>query len=134
MLRTDRGRTYDRSRPNRSKRQKKCLPGRAVHICLSRQRALSSFQARAGMARPARVPHQAAFHPALLPAPEPDRAAMGLMHRNVTHNKCYATCGQFADATLDFLRDKVPKNWRSFRDSVTDNFRVINPKDFRVLT
>src|SRR6202035_4744835 len=58
----------------------------------------------------------------------------GLMHRNVTHNKCYATCGQFADVTLDFLRDKVPKNWRSFRDSVTDNFRVINPKDFRVLT
>ena len=37
-------------------------------------------------------------------------------------------------ATLDFLRDKVPKNWRSLRDSVTDNFRVINPKDFRVLT
>jgi hypothetical protein len=31
------------------------------------------------------------------------------------------------------LRDKVPKNWASFRDSVTDNFRVINPKDFRVL-
>jgi hypothetical protein len=46
----------------------------------------------------------------------------------------YATCGQFADATLDFLRDKTPKNWGSFRDSATDNFRVINPKDFRVLT
>jgi len=27
-----------------------------------------------------------------------------------------------------------PANWASFRDSVTDNFRVINPKDFRVLT
>jgi len=26
---------------------------------------------------------------------------------NVTHNKCYATCGQFADAALDFLRGKV---------------------------
>ena len=26
----------------------------------------------------------------------------GLMHRNVTHNKCYATCAQFADATLKF--------------------------------
>src|SRR5438105_11537958 len=24
----------------------------------------------------------------------------GLMHRNVPHNKCYATCAQFADATL----------------------------------
>ncbi len=56
------------------------------------------------------------------------------MHRNVTHNKCYATCGQFAAATLDFSRDKVPKNWKRFRDSVTDNFRVINPRDFRVVT
>jgi hypothetical protein len=35
---------------------------------------------------------------------------------------------------LDFLRNKVPKNWKRFRDSVTDNFRVISPKDFRVLT
>ena len=56
------------------------------------------------------------------------------MHRNVAHNKCYATCGQFADAMLDFLRNKVPKRWNCFRDSVTDNFRVISPKDFRVLT
>jgi hypothetical protein len=24
----------------------------------------------------------------------------GLMHRNVTHDKCYATCAQFADASL----------------------------------
>ncbi len=46
----------------------------------------------------------------------------------------FADCGQFEAATLDFLRDKVPKNWGSFSDSVTDNFRVINPKDFRVLT
>jgi len=35
--------------------------------------------------------------------------------------------------TLDFLRDKIPKNWRRCRDLVTDNFRVINPKDFRVV-
>src|SRR5665647_1250948 len=32
------------------------------------------------------------------------------------------------------LRQKVPRNWSRFRDSVTDNFRVINPKDFRVVT
>jgi transposase len=58
----------------------------------------------------------------------------GLMHRNVTHNKCYATCAQFADATLGFLRETVPRNWANLCDSVTDNFRVINPKDFRVMT
>jgi hypothetical protein len=49
------------------------------------------------------------------------------------HNKCFARCGQFADATLDFLRDKVPKNRGSLRDSVAANFRVINPKDFRIV-
>ena len=56
------------------------------------------------------------------------------MHRNVTHNKCYATCAQFADATLGFLRQTVPRNWADLCDSVTDNFRVIHPKDFRVMT
>ena len=64
---------------------------------------------------------------------EPDRAVMGLMHKPVTPNKCYETCAQFADATLDFLREKVPRNWANFRDSVTDNFRVISAKDFRVM-
>jgi len=52
----------------------------------------------------------------------------------VPSNKCYATCAQFADATLSFLREKVPGNWADLCDSVTDNFRIINPKDFRVMT
>ena len=55
-------------------------------------------------------------------------------HRHVTHNKRYATCAQFADATLSFPREKVPGNWANLCDSVTDNFRVINPKDFLVVT
>jgi hypothetical protein len=46
----------------------------------------------------------------------------------------FTTCAQFADATLSFLREKVPGNWANLCDSVTDNFRVINPKDFRVMT
>ena len=56
------------------------------------------------------------------------------MHRNVTHNRCYATLAQFADATLGFLREKVPQNWATMCDLVTDNFRVIRPSDFRVMT
>jgi hypothetical protein len=44
-----------------------------------------------------------------------------VMHRNVTHNKCYATVAQFADATLGFLRENVPRNWATMCDSV--NFR-----------
>ena len=72
------------------------------------------------------------FIPTYCPHLNPIERLWGLMHRNVTHNKCYATCAQFADATLSFLREKVPGNWADLCDSVTDNFRVINPKDFRV--
>ena len=74
------------------------------------------------------------FIPAYCPHLNPIERLWGLMHRNVTHNKCYATCAQFADATLGFLREKVPQNWADLCDSVTDNFRIINPKDFRVVT
>jgi hypothetical protein len=45
----------------------------------------------------------------------------------------WATCAQFADATLGFLRKKVPWNWADLCDLVTENFRVINPKEFRVI-
>jgi hypothetical protein len=50
------------------------------------------------------------------------------------HNNSSATSGEFAEVTLDFLRQKVPKNRPDFCDSITDNFRVITPKDFRVMT
>jgi transposase len=74
------------------------------------------------------------FIPPYCPHLNPIERLWGLMHRNVRHNKCYATCAQFADATLSFLRETVPRNWADLCDSVTDNFRVINPKDFRVMT
>jgi hypothetical protein len=41
---------------------------------------------------------------------------------------------EFAGALLTFLREKVPQNWAELSGTVTDHFRVINPKDFRVLT
>jgi len=74
------------------------------------------------------------FIPAYCPHLNPIERLWGVMHRNVTHNRTYATCAQFADTTLGFLREKVHRNWAAYRDSVTDNFRVINPKDFRVMT
>jgi hypothetical protein len=55
------------------------------------------------------------------------------MHKNITHNKCYATYKDFADVTLGFLRKDVPKRWREFRSAVTDNFRAIDPKKFGVV-
>ena len=56
------------------------------------------------------------FIPSYCPHLNPIERLWGLMHRNVTHNKCYATCAQFADATLSFLREKVPRNWADLCD------------------
>jgi len=104
-----------------------------IHVFLDNARYHHAKLVREWLAQPGRriTLH---FIPPYCPHLNPIERLWGVMHKNVTHNKCYATCGQFADATLDFLRDKVPKNWKRFRDSVTDNFRVISPKDFRVLT
>jgi transposase len=74
------------------------------------------------------------FIPTYCPHLNPIERLWGVMHRNITHNKCYGTCAQFADATLGFLREEVPRNWAVLCDQVTDNFRVIKPKDFRVMT
>ncbi len=73
------------------------------------------------------------FIPAYCPHLNPIERLWGAMHKHVTHNKCYATSREFAGAVLTFLREKVPQNWPDLRDTITDNFRVINPKDFRVL-
>jgi hypothetical protein len=39
----------------------------------------------------------------------------------------------FSRAVLTFLREKVPRNWHVYCDEVTDNFRIIDPGNFRVL-
>ena len=73
------------------------------------------------------------FVPPYCPHLNPIERLWGVMHKHVTHNKAYATCAQFADATLGFLRENIPRNWAAFRDSVTDNFRIIKPGDFPVM-
>ena len=51
------------------------------------------------------------------------------MHKSLTHNRTYPTYREFADAMLHFLRAEVP----SRADSITDNFRIIRPANFRIL-
>ena len=56
------------------------------------------------------------FIPAYCPHLNPIERLWGVMREHVTHNKCYATCTQFADATLGFLRETVPRNWANLCD------------------
>jgi transposase len=105
---------------------------RKIHLFLDNARYHHAEMVQEWLARPeCRIVLH--FVPTYCPHLNPIERLWGLMHRNVTHNKCYAKFNNFCDAVLGFLRDEVPKNWPKYADSVTDNFRVINPGDFRVL-
>jgi transposase len=101
---------------------------RLVHVFLDNARYHHAKLVRQWLDRPeCRI--RLHFIPAYCPHLNPIERLWGLMHRHVTHNRCYAT-----KAVLGFLRIDVPKNWKVFCDQVSDNFRIIDPKDFRVLT
>jgi len=104
-----------------------------IHVFLDNARYHHAKLVQAWLAQPGRR-IKLHFIPAYCPHLNPIERLWGVMHKHITHNKSYATFAQFADATLGFLRDQVPRNWARFRDSVSDNFRVISPKSFRVMT
>src|SRR5664279_3725013 len=108
-------------------------PGmRLIHVFLDNARYHHAKLVQAWLARSdCRI--RLHFVPTYCPHLNPIERLWGLMHRHTTHNKCYATFKDFSDAMLTFLRDEVPANWREWCDEVTDNFRVINPKEFRII-
>jgi len=71
--------------------------------------------------------------PTYCPHLNPIERLWGVMHKHVTHNKFYQTQTKFAHAILAFFRQTILKEWKNFRDTVTDNFRIISHRNFRVL-
>ena len=108
-------------------------PGmRFVHVLLDNARYHHAKLVQAWLARPGcRI--KLHFVPAYCPHLNSIERLWGLMHRHITHNKCYATFREFSTAMLTFLREEVPKNWGEYCDEVTDNFRVITPTEFRII-
>jgi transposase len=108
-------------------------PGlRLIHVYLDNARYHHAKLVQAWLARPGcRI--KLHFVPAYCPHLNPIERLWGLMHRHITHNKCYASFKEFSSAMLTFLRDSVPENWRTYCDEVTDNFRIINPTEFRII-
>jgi len=103
-----------------------------IHVFLDNARYHHAKLVREWLSRPGcRI--KLHFLPPYCPHLNPIERLWGVMHKNVTHNKCYETCAGFAEATLEFLRAEVPRRWTEICDSVTDNFRIISPKDFRLL-
>jgi transposase len=109
-------------------------PGkRLIHLFVDNARYHHAKLVKAWLARPeCRI--QLHFIPTYCPHLDPIERLWGLMHKHVTHNRCHATFADFKAEILTFLREEVPRKWRIYCDQVTDNFRIISPKDFRVLT
>jgi transposase len=109
-------------------------PGkRLIHLFVDNARNHHAKLVQAWLARPGcRI--KLHFIPAYCPHLDPIEQLWGLMHKHVTHNRCHATFADFKAAILTFLREEVPRKWDTYCDQVTENFRIISPKDFRVLT
>ena len=78
--------------------------------------------------------YSGAFYPSVLRALARERGFMA---------SCAETCHTTSATRISrpvrggeprFSGGKVSGNWADLCDSVTDNFRIINPKDFRVMT
>jgi transposase len=108
-------------------------PGkRLIHVFLDNARYHHAKLVKQWLARPeCRI--KLHFIPAYCPHLDAIERLWALMHRNVTHNKCYPSFREFKAAVLGFLREQVPRNWHRLCDEVTDNFRIIDPAKFRIL-
>jgi transposase len=73
------------------------------------------------------------FLPPYAPHLNPIERLWGLMHKWVTHNRYYATFGQFTQAILGFLRKTLPDKWHEFRDTVSDNFRIVSFDQYKII-
>jgi len=107
-------------------------PGmRLIHVFLDNARYHHAKLVQVRLSRPeCRI--KLHFVPAYCPHFNPKERSWGLMCRHATPNNGYVTFRDFSTAMLRFLRE-VPKNRRTYRDEVTDIFRVIDPKVYRVI-
>jgi len=103
-----------------------------IHVFLDNARYHHARVVQGWMQQPGRriVLH---FVPSYCPHLNPIERLWKVMHEHVTHNRCYAKFRDFAEAVLGFLRKTVPQRFDEFSSTITDNFRVINPKEFRIL-
>jgi len=105
---------------------------RVIHVIWDNAAYHKGPHVRAFLARP-----QCRIHliqlPPYCPHLNPIERLWAVMHQYVTHNRHYPSQKQFAEAILTFFRETIPNEWKQFRDKVSDNFRVIDHENFRVL-
>jgi transposase len=111
----------------------RCFPRqRRIHVIADRARCHRSKLIWEWLRRPGcRI--RLHLLPPYCPHLNPIERLWGAMHRAITHNRCSKSFRAFQTEVLTFLRRTVPQNWASFCDAITDNFRVKEPAQFRIL-
>ena len=105
---------------------------RRIHVIAANARYHHTVLVRQWLERPGcRI--KLVFRPAYVPHLNAIERLWGVMHREVTHNRFYGNFDLFAHAVDDFFRRRLPQEWRSWGDTITDNFRVVSHQGFRVL-
>ena len=105
---------------------------RLIHVVLDRAPVHRGKAVRAWLARPGcRI--RLHFLPAYAPNLNAIERLWKLMHEHVTHNRYHESFRAFAEAIMRFFKSTLPKNWKSFRDTVNDNFQIVRPDEFRVV-
>ena len=105
---------------------------RKIHVFVDNARCHHAKIVREWLAQPGRR-IRLHFVPPYCPHLNPIERLWGLMHKNLTHNRCCGSLREFRKQVLIFLRRTVPANWDTFCDQVSDNFRVRDPEQFRIL-
>jgi len=105
---------------------------RVIHVILDNARYHHAIKVKEWLSRPD-CKIKIIWLPPYAPHLNSIERLWGVMHKHVTHNKFYKTYRAFAEAIVHFLRETIPKEWKTFRDTVTDNFRVISTKDCKII-
>ena len=105
---------------------------RVIHVFLDNARYHHAKMLQPWLQRPdCRI--RLHFLPPYAPHLNPIERLWGIMHEHITHNRHYPTFGEFVDALIGFLRNTVPKKAHQWCDTITDNFRIISQKNYRLI-
>lgn len=105
---------------------------RLIHVVLDNAPVHRGQFVRDWLARPScRI--RLHFLPAYAPNLNAIERLWKVMHEHVTHNRYYDNFRAFAEAVMRFFKSTLPKNWKSFRDTINDNFHIVRPDQFRVI-
>ncbi|WP_353643089.1 IS630 family transposase [Mesorhizobium sp. WSM2239] len=105
---------------------------RVIHLILDRAPVHRGEAVRGWLTRPGcRI--RLHFLPAYAPNLNAIERLWKVMHEHVTHNRYYDNFRAFADAIMRFFKSTLPRNWKTIRDTVNDNFVIVRPEQFRVI-